>query len=391
MLGHDIGEEYVTRTAGSRRDAGLLPVLRRWGDVGATDASVVTGKKCADQIVEPIGVSHAVAVRVGNYLTGCCSRTDIACDAQAVVGLRDGVDPRVMRKDLLRVVGGTVINNDHLVVRVVDLLERAQAGLQGLAAVVAADDHRDLGDAGQGSVMGDRCLVVVEATNGREGLLGSAVTFHQAEGPVHDIHPSTVPLVGPGVENRAGEAPSYDGIEMPADHLGLLLFRVANRVHAELTHDERLVLGEVLETSQVAFKILPAVQVDIEGQEIDILRQKILGRGVARVGVEGAGILAACDVDQVLDELRHALGSKPADHRGGDLVAEQVAEDRVMPFVLPYCIDHGLLDRGPYLGIIEELDMLHPGDAEEHTDAVLQAEIKEPTGRCRVDADEVGT
>ena len=199
-----------------------------------------------------------------------------------------------------------------------------------------------------------------------------------------------MPLVGPRIEDRSGQTAADDRIEMPADHLGLFLLGVADRVHSELAHDQGLVLRKILQAGQVALEVLAAVQVDVEGQEVDVLRQQILGRRIARVGVEGAGILAAGDVDQMLDEFRHTLRAQPAYHRRGDLVAEQVAEDRVMPPVLAHGVDDGLLHRGANLRIVEELHMLHPGDAEEDADAVLQAEIEEPAGRGRVDADQIG-
>ena len=51
------------------------------------------------------------------------------------------------------------------------------------------------------------------------------------------------------------------------------------------------------------------MQVDVEGQEVDILREQILGGRIACVGIEGSGILVAGDVDQMLDELGHSFGA----------------------------------------------------------------------------------
>ena len=43
---------------------------------------------------------------------------------------------------------------------------------------------------------------------------------------------------------------SHHAFEMPAEHFGLLLFRMANRVHAEFAEDERLVFREILQPSR---------------------------------------------------------------------------------------------------------------------------------------------
>ena len=389
VLGHHVREQDMAGTSGGRGDAGLMPVLCWRRDVRSADARVVAREERPDQVIEPVRVGHAVAVGVGNDLAGGVGGADITRDAESHVRLMDCPHPRVMGDDLARVVLGPVVDKNDFVVGIVQLLERAEAGLEGLTAVVTADDDRDLGDGGKRGCRGDGSRPVEEFPDRGEGFLGSAVATDEPEVPVEDLVASAEPLVGPGVKDRPGESATHHGIEMPADHLGLLLLGVADGVHAELPHDEGLVLGEVLESGQVALEVLPAVQVDVESQEVDVLREEVLGRRVAGVGVERAGILPAGDIDQMLDELGDALGSEPAHHGGGDLVAEQVSEDRVVPLVLPDGRDDRLLDGGPDLGIVQELDMLHPGDAQEDADAVLQTEIQEPGGGIGVDANEV--
>ena len=123
VLCHHVGEEHVAGAAGCGRHAGLLPVLGRRGDIGAADTRVVPGEEGADQIVEPVGIGHAVAVGVGEDLTGGVGRSDIAGDAQAHVRLVDRIHPRVVGDDLPGVVSRAVVDKNHLVVGVVDLLE----------------------------------------------------------------------------------------------------------------------------------------------------------------------------------------------------------------------------------------------------------------------------
>ena len=61
----------------------------------------------------------------------------------------------------------------------------------------------------------------------------------------------------------------------------------------------------------------------------------------------------------------------------------------MMALVLADCVDHGFLHGGTYLGIVQKLDVLHPGNAEENPEAVFQAEIEEPTRRSGVNTDQV--
>ena len=61
-----------------------------------------------------------------------------------------------------------------------------------------------------------------------------------------------------------------------------------------------------------------------------------------------------------------------------------------MSLVLSDRIPHGLLNRCPYLAVIEELHMLHPGNAEKHPQAILMTDVEEPSGRSCIDSDQVG-
>ena len=67
---------------------------------------------------------------------------DIAGEAQAFIFLADVLHPRMAGRDFLGVIGRAVIDEDDFVVGVVDLLERGEAAVERLAAVVGANNHR---------------------------------------------------------------------------------------------------------------------------------------------------------------------------------------------------------------------------------------------------------
>ena len=198
-----------------------------------------------------------------------------------------------------------------------------------------------------------------------------------------------MPLVGPGVEDCSRESPANHGIEMPFHHLRLLLLGVAYGIHPELAHDQGLVFGKILEARKVAFKVLAPVEVDIECQEINVLGKQVFRGGITGVGVQGAGVFTARNVDQMLHKLRDTFGAQPPDHGGGDLVAEQVSEDGMVSLVFTDSLDHGFFHRSTHLGIVQKLHMLHPGDAEEYPQAIFKAQVKKPPGWCGVDPDKV--
>ena len=141
VLCHDIGQQHMARTSGSGSHAGLNPVFRRWRNVWSTDSGEVAAQECAHEIVKPVRVCHTVAVRVNNDIACRLMGADIAGEAQAFVFLADVLNPRMPRRDFLRVILGTIVHEDDLVVWIIDVLERGQAAVERFATVVGADDH----------------------------------------------------------------------------------------------------------------------------------------------------------------------------------------------------------------------------------------------------------
>ena len=233
--------------------------------------------------------------------------------------------------DLLGVVLRSVIHEDDLVIRVIDLFERIEAAPEGLGAVVGADDDRGLRIRRQLDPRGHRAFPVKELPHGFERLLFRPVAAHEPERPVQDLLSAAEPFVGPRVDDRARQAAANHALDVPADHLRLLGFRMPDRVHAEFPEDERLVLREVLQAREVALEILLPVQVNVERHEIAVLREQVFGRGVARVGKKRLRIGFLPDVDQPLDELDDLPRAQPADHRRRDLVSHEVSENRRVP------------------------------------------------------------
>ena len=105
---------------------------------------------------------------------------------------------------------------------------------------------------------------------------------------------------------------------------------MADRVHPELAEDERPLFGQILQAQQVSLEVALVVQVNVEAEEIDVLREEIFRRRITRVGKENVRIGRAPDPDEVLDKFRHAPHAEPAHHRGRNFVADEITEDRGM-------------------------------------------------------------
>src|SRR5215475_15980624 len=111
-----------------------------------------------------------------------------------------------------------------------------------------------------------------------ERLLRLAVARDDTESPVRNLLPARKPFVRPGKENRSGQTAFHHAIDVPAEHFGLLLLRMPDRIHAKFTEDERMLAGEILQPQQIPFEIALVVKINVETGKIGILRKQIFGR-----------------------------------------------------------------------------------------------------------------
>ena len=79
-------------------------------------------------------------------------------------------------------------------------------------------------------------------------------------------------------------------INVPAKHLGLLVFRVAKRIHAEFAQNEWSIFGQILQPQEIAFEITLIVEVNVETEEIHILRKEIFGWRIGGIGKQDVRI-----------------------------------------------------------------------------------------------------
>ena len=180
----DIGEKHVVRSARSRRHARLNPIFSRWRNVGSAHAGVVSAEKRAHEVVEPVGIRHAVAIGINNHIAAGGMRAHISGEAQALVFLADIFDPIVTGCDFLCVVGGSVVHEYDLVARVVDLLERCQATVQRLGAIIRTNNHGSLRIVAQLDAGSHRPLAVEKTFDGFPSGFGRSVAAHESERPV---------------------------------------------------------------------------------------------------------------------------------------------------------------------------------------------------------------
>ena len=129
VLGFLVGEEDVDRSAGRVGDGlGHRAVARR-RDVRAPDADVAGPDEGGGEVAQPVRVGIGVVVGVGDDLARRGAEPDVPRVAQAAVLAADHPEA-VLLDDVHRPVGGAVVDDDHLEVRVVET-PQALAGSRG--------------------------------------------------------------------------------------------------------------------------------------------------------------------------------------------------------------------------------------------------------------------
>src|SRR5579884_492495 len=164
-----------------------------------------------------------------------------------------------------------------------------------------------------------------------KGFLWSAFPSDNAKGPIRDFLSSGEPFIRPREKHCAGQSTLCHGVDMPAEHLGLLFLGMANRIHAELAQYERMLAGEILQPQKVTFEFALMMKIDVETTKVGVLRQKIFGRRISGIREERLGVDSTADLNQLLDKFNNPMGTKPAGHSARNLVAHQVTENRPMP------------------------------------------------------------
>ena len=71
---------------------------------------------------------------------------------------------------------------------------------------------------------------------------------------------------------------------MPAQHFGLVVLAVPDRVHPEFAKDERTIFDEILQTKEITLEIALLMQVNVKTKKIDVLREQEFCRRISGVG-----------------------------------------------------------------------------------------------------------
>src|SRR5438445_4007678 len=99
-------------------------------------------------------------------------------------------------------------------------------------------------------------------------------------------------------------------------------------IQPDLAHQQRAVAGDGVQVGQVGVKPVRRFQIDVEADQVEKRELQVLGGGIVDVGEKPVGIFSPHRVRQPLEVPLDPAWSQPAYDRGGDLIAQGVAQQR---------------------------------------------------------------
>ena len=215
------------------------------------------------QIAQPIAVRKGVVVDVGDDLSVARRKTDIARSGEPFVQLVNQMN-RVVPRNRRGLVRRAVVDDDHLIVRIIERVQGTQAFVQRSRTVVGADDHGNSRPVHGGPERG-----LVEGLAHRvHGGLGVALDVGDAKGPVVDLAAGAKPLVCPGKDDRACRPRLERRSDLPVERVGLRQLPIPPAVETQLGQQQRAVAGDVLQPRQIGLQLVPRFQVDVERDHV---------------------------------------------------------------------------------------------------------------------------
>ena len=156
-----------------------------------------------------------------------------------------------------------------------------------------------------------------------------------------------------------------------------------------LGQEQRAVPGEVLQAGEVAPQVGLRVEVDVERADVEERQRQVLGRWVVHVGQQRLRRRRLHVVVELAQEAFDAGLAVPADDGGGNLVAEGEDEGGGVVRQLAHAGDDVAADAAAEIRVVEEREVLRPGQPHHHAQAVPRRRVEEAGIGRRVGADGV--
>jgi hypothetical protein len=289
--------------------------------------------------------------------------------------------------DFAGAIARSVVDEDDLVVRIGQPLERCEAVLDGVGRVVRADNDRHTRPRRARAFRKWRVFEGRRDAGG--GRFQAPLPIDEPELPVVDVGAATPPFIGPRKCDRAARPFLERGANVHRGDLGLARVSLTNGIGAGFGEQQRLVSGDVLQSREIGPQIGFVVQVDVEGVQIEERQIEKLRRRKIHVREQGVRHSRFRLLIKAAEEPFDPQTAVPPNDARRNLVAEREQRDRRMTAQLPYPGDGVLPDVMLQPAIVEKRDVLGPGQPHHHAQTLARSLVEQFSTRRGVRADRV--
>ena len=301
---------------------GELLVGRR--QVRAADRRGTLLDQRLDHEEQPVGIGEGVVIDVGDDFARGELHAGVAGVAEASVRLDAVVVDRITRGDLVDRLGRTVVDDQHLVVRVIQPAERFEAGGQRPRTVVGRDDDSNPRPLALAHLV---MIQPVGLADHLEGGLGMAFGIGDAECPALDRLVEDAPFVGPAVDRGAAQAFLEGRPEILVKECRLCVAAVLGAVEAEFGEEQRALARQAVQARKVRPERPLVLEIDVIRDDVEVRQVEIFGRRVVDISDQAAVGVLLDDVAKPPEELADPLDTVPADDQRRHLVADRIHQD----------------------------------------------------------------
>src|ERR1051326_98403 len=222
-----------------------------------------------------------------------------------------------------------------------------------------------------------------------ESRLGLALARDDAELPIVDFVAAAEPFIGPGRDEKSGTPAGKNSSRLPFERASLGRLTMTKAGEANLSHHERALVRQILQASNVGLQLLLRLEINVKRNKIQKRKIEIFGRRIVYIRYETFGVFFFGGPIKPLEKFLNAAVTVPTNNGRRNFIADGIGEQRRMLIAGANGLADAPFESANAARFIEKCNVLFPGQANHHSQIVLEREIEQPTRRHGVSADRV--
>src|SRR6266849_6650764 len=200
-----------------------------------------------------------------------------------------------------------------------------------------------------------------------------------------------MPFIRPGKDKCSSAAACESTPYLPFKRISLGLLAVSPAVQTDLRQQQRAVTSKGLQTCKVGLECVLRFEIYVETEKIEEREfQKFSCRKI-HISNKRLGVFSFCQPIQLLNEPLDSPAPQPANNSGRNFISHRIAKHRRVTGTLPYSLADACFNCPGSARIIQECDVLLPGQSHHDSQVGALRRIQEPPGRHIVGPDGINS